>query len=820
MRFTVMTMYERLNPQFKKETVRTLIIYLAVALAVNIDRFLLGAHAMVKTHDQFDSYWPFQKALAERIVHFQMPGWLPDFAGGIPFFIWDVNWLFLPMIIHGLFPDPWSVTIITVIQFLLAGFGMHLFLRHFFHTDEHICLLGGLLWALSIFSLTYWRIFDLAALPLLFYCADRVAFALERKTRMLLIAGLLLCAMNLWLIKGALFLVPFHFFFIIFVHKVWTARRKVFVVFTLVWAFVALLNLPMIVSLLVNASHSSRKLIEWIPQDTSLEGMLNSIVWFFFNPVHQSIITLGFVASLLVFFGLFHFRTWDRLTKRLFYYYIAVLFFAQFIIYSSWFIAFWQTLPISGFRLYRLLIIGPFVMFLIAMANVARFLEFIRGPRWRVFLLVIITATVPIATQFIRNVFPSNYIESFVVLVIAIVTLAALMVMRKKGAGTKAYIILFIILIFSERFMQVNLSRPADYQPPSFTRFYSSELYDQFRPAHRYDYRIAFINWHPVVGLYNGYQVAGGIGQYSKRYYYFWDTLITGEDDSKAFHAYYHMAYLYADKIKKEASPAHRISEPGFSTKLLALHNVRYIFSFNEIENPGRWGLSMVHEGTPPERRPGLERGIQVFKRIFNPIPYYVYEINQCLPRAFMASSFDLVEGEEEMKKYLRNNGLNTLRNRVIYNRSDLSPEDMRLLATVKEPSPADDGEDAGTSQPQVAYYSGNKIIVNAIARSPRQLVLNENYFRDWIATVNGRPASILPAYGVFRSVILEKGDNQVVFEYKPLYLIMSLWISGLGSIFFLAVCFWWACAGTTKEKMKPVAQGLPWNVRGGSQLK
>jgi hypothetical protein len=193
--------------------VRTVLFYLAAGLIIHLDRFILGAHALIKTHDQFDSYWPFQKALAERIVHFQMPGWLPDFAGGIPFFIWDVNWVFLPMIIHGLFPEPWSITAITIIQFLLAGCGAHLLLRRFFETDESVSFLGGLLWAVSTFNLTYWRIFDLAAIPMIFYCTDRIAFTDDRKTRFLLIGVMLLCAMNLWLIKGAIFLIPFHFFF-------------------------------------------------------------------------------------------------------------------------------------------------------------------------------------------------------------------------------------------------------------------------------------------------------------------------------------------------------------------------------------------------------------------------------------------------------------------------------------------------------------------------------------------------------------------------------------------------------------------------------
>jgi hypothetical protein len=603
--------------------------------------------------------------------------------------------------------------------------------------------------------------------------------------------------MNLWLIKGALFFVPFQFFFIFFARKLWPERKRIFLVYGLFWAFVALLNLPMIISLIKNATYSSRNLIEWTPLDTSLWRSLETLFWFFFNPIHQSITTLGFVASLLVFFSLFHFRKWNDLAKKLLYYYAAVLFFAQFVIYSSWFIFFWQSLPISGFRLYKIIVIGPFVLFVMAMINIVGFIEFLRGSPRKVFLLVCVTAAIPCLCHFIRNPFPANFIESFIVLFFAATTILFLIILRKKGVGAKAYVLLFMALIFSERIVQANLTRPLDVHPPSFTHFYSSELFDRFRPGNKYDYRIAFINQHPVVGLYNNHQVAGGIGQYSKRYYYFWDAVITGDDDSKAFHDYYHMAYLYADKVKREESPALKINPPGFSTDLLALHNVRYIFSFNEIENPRDRGLSLVHEGRPPERQSGLKRWFQIWKRIFEPIPYYVYEVCQVAPRVFTANSYELVDGKDRLKERLRGLSVTTLRNRVVYDRKDLSQEDLELLSRLQNQAVVDVRKQNPTIlSPQITRYSDNRIVVRAHAAMPQQLVLNENYFRDWTAKINGIPVTILPAYGVFRSVVLDKGQNEVVFEYRPPYLLTSLWLSGPGSVIVLAACLGWAMAG------------------------
>ena len=94
------------------------------------------------------------------------------------------------------------------------------------------------------------------------------------------------------------------------------------------------------------------------------------------------------------------------------------------------------------------------------------------------------------------------------------------------------------------------------------------------------------------------------------------------------------------------------------------------------------------------------------------------------------------------------------------------------------------EGHDARVS---IESYADNEIVVEAETDSDTQFVLMENYFRDWTATVNGRPQRILPAYGVFRSVLLGPGQNRVVLRFRPAYLVYSLWLSAIGGLLFLA---------------------------------
>jgi uncharacterized membrane protein YfhO len=102
---------------------------------------------------------------------------------------------------------------------------------------------------------------------------------------------------------------------------------------------------------------------------------------------------------------------------------------------------------------------------------------------------------------------------------------------------------------------------------------------------------------------------------------------------------------------------------------------------------------------------------------------------------------------------------------------------------------------------PNIIFYSDNKIVINAKNRSLCQLVLVENYLHEWEVKINGKSGGILPAYGVFRSVLLTPGNNEVVFEYKPHYLINAYWISGIGALLMIISAGIWAIkTGNQKE--------------------
>lgn len=794
----------------KPDNIRVFLFYLAAAFAVHADRFILGSWALVKTHDTFDSFWPYQTALAQRIVSLQMPGWLPDYLGGLPIFYMDINWLFLPMIVGGLFKDPWALTAVTMTQFLIAGFGGYLFLKHFLRLDLPISLLGGLLWALSIVNLTYWRIFDLAVIPLLLFCTDKVACGPDRKRRLWLLLGLVISAANIQFARGAPFIAFFQLFFIFFSNKTLERRKNVLIAYLMVWAFVVLLNLPVIFSLLSSTAVGSRSLVQWVPHPFTFAGYLrhslNLINW----PFSVTVTTLGFMGSLILIYGLSQFSKWDSLIKRTFYFYAAVLVYVILIDQCAWYLTLRQHLPLVDFRLSRFHLVTPFILFLMIAANMERFINLILSSHKKVLLLAASAAAVLIPFHMTRGQFPQTYIEPLVVILTASGFMGAVFFLKNRHNQKTVFILLLLLLFSGERFLNMGLIRLGEAQPPSFVHFFQSPLFDQFRPKHKYDYRIGFINWHPSVGLHNGYQVAGGYAsQYLKRYAQFWESVLPGE--SAEFISYPYKAYLIDNAVLKDAHPPLSIKKLTFNSELLALNNVRYLFSLNAIERPENWGLSLSHEGIPPDRHLGWRRALQSIKRIPKPIPYYIYEIDNFAQRTFMTGNFILVADNAALKTYLGKANREVLKNMVVYNSQDLTPEH---IASLKSLPPPVEGMPAA-QRSEIRHYSDNNIVIGITTDRPMQLILIENYLQDWTATINGRPTTILPAYGVFRSVILQQGENRVVFEYKPTYLIASLWTSGLGSMFFLLAAFFWASTVRGKESDAGAASAAE-NVRPG----
>jgi hypothetical protein len=101
---------------------------------------------------------------------------------------------------------------------------------------------------------------------------------------------------------------------------------------------------------------------------------------------------------------------------------------------------------------------------------------------------------------------------------------------------------------------------------------------------------------------------------------------------------------------------------------------------------------------------------------------------------------------------------------------------------------------------PEVGSFSASQFVstpnrISFAVRVPQDgfLLLNEVYYPGWEATVDGKPAEILRADGIFRCLFLSTGDHHIEFKFRPQHFAWGIAISllTLASFLVLAVANW-----------------------------
>lgn len=84
---------------------------------------------------------------------------------------------------------------------------------------------------------------------------------------------------------------------------------------------------------------------------------------------------------------------------------------------------------------------------------------------------------------------------------------------------------------------------------------------------------------------------------------------------------------------------------------------------------------------------------------------------------------------------------------------------------------------------------NGNSLVLNTTVNHDSWLVLADAYYPGWSAQVDGQPAEIVPANGMFRAVRVPAGVTEVRFDYQFRWFWPSILIS-IASLFVVVVLF------------------------------
>jgi Bacterial membrane protein YfhO len=149
--------------------------------------------------------------------------------------------------------------------------------------------------------------------------------------------------------------------------------------------------------------------------------------------------------------------------------------------------------------------------------------------------------------------------------------------------------------------------------------------------------------------------------------------------------------------------------------------------------------------------------------------PVAVWEVGGAYPRAWIPAAIRASSGMEESERLLREGG-----------------GDMRAVSVVEDPT-AEMLSARGAGEATTMRVGWNEAVFRVRTNGAAVLVLSDQYFPGWTATVDGEATEIRPANLTMRAVAVPAGEHEVVFSYEPAGWRFGLVLTALGALVLAA---------------------------------
>jgi uncharacterized membrane protein YfhO len=223
----------------------------------------------------------------------------------------------------------------------------------------------------------------------------------------------------------------------------------------------------------------------------------------------------------------------------------------------------------------------------------------------------------------------------------------------------------------------------------------------------------------------------------------------------------------YASLIEPQQNLSHVVFDKPRSP-FFDLLNVRYVMTRDNSEPPADYRLLVTAEGVS------------------------IYENKNALPRVFFASRVVEAASHTDALNALRDPGFDT--------RSTVVVETPDGRSTLSGNLNAD--SQAVPSPPEAAIVEDRRNLVVIQTDNPHEgmLVLSDNYYPGWRASVDGSPAEILRANCTMRAVRVPAGRHMLSFVFMPVTFWASVYVS-LASAAVVLVTLAISFAGRKRDK-------------------
>jgi hypothetical protein len=181
-------------------------------------------------------------------------------------------------------------------------------------------------------------------------------------------------------------------------------------------------------------------------------------------------------------------------------------------------------------------------------------------------------------------------------------------------------------------------------------------------------------------------------------------------------------------------------------------------------------GISTVvyYQGEQSERELLNRFPPNLFSKNWQDNGWVGFQYNQSLPRPYLVSDYKVATSPQDILNKLFSKENDPSKTVIL-------EEDPYVDTSLEKPTIKN------LSQIRLDSYSPQEVTISTETSSPSLLVLSDNYFPGWQATVDGRATKIYRANFTFRAVSVPVGRHKIVFSYYPVMFYCGGFLSLVG---------------------------------------
>lgn len=724
-------------------------------------------------YDNLRIFYPLRKLSVDQLKNFEWPLWNPyNFSGNIHLATYQsaifhpLSFLFLvlPQI------DAWSIMII--LQPILCSFFMYLFLKQF-SLSRKTSFFGAMVFGFSGFMIVWWEesmmsVYSAMFLPLILYATEKIIKKITWQSFSVLVLGLIFSVFSGWF-QTTLYVWALGLIWIIFrtFQKDTKDKRFLVPIFTgyiLALIISAIHLLPSLEAFFYSARGTTDAKFIFDDYLLPLQNLITFIAPDFFgNPgtynyiggrgfYYEKVFFIGIPALIFAFYELFQFKN-SGSKENFFKLVFLITLSLGFSLPTSWFLLYSLKIPlISTVIPSRIFFLSVFSVSVLSAFGMERFLKKPNKKKMcavlAFFAIVILAGGIYAYLYRLRdpfNGFSMVPLKNMALPSLMFLSFSIFIFLFFRNKRFINYISLGIIALsffgsayFSNKYLYFSERRFVYPETPVLSQLKDVSGLDRF-----WNVGEAYMDRN-FSTYYQLFSPEGYDSFYIKRY---GELLYSIQNKGK-----YSGQIPRTDATLSEVKNLGEIFNNPYREKLMSILGVRYII---ETFNDGK-----------SETEPNVN-----FKPVWQDSKFIIYEYKNAFPRVFLVGDYKVKLAPQEILDAMFDNKTD-LSQMVIL---EEKPKDFQTQHEVK-------------GEAKIITYKPNKIQIKTAAENQSILFLSDNYYPDWKAFVDGKETKIYRANYSFRSIIVPKGNHEIVFQYEPQSFRYGMILTFTGLLLFLLI--------------------------------